>query len=179
MAKFSYLFLIIWFSSLLKWPLLSWLFASYLPDSKLCFCWLLSWISFITFSMTTLLILKFHPFSLPSLYMKKTNVLAGHVLFKLLANTFFWLLFIYLNVYAVTVEMLCFICSGQASYPFPWFHFWSLSFSPRLKTQGNFGFLSSVPELPILNRKTNNVNSALKHNLYLTLSTRSNALPVV
>lgn len=80
---------------------------------------------------------------------EETNVLADHVLFKLLANTFFWLLSICLNVYATTVEM-CFICSEQASYPFPWVHFWSLSFSPRLKAQGYFGSLSSAPELPIL-----------------------------
>lgn len=110
---------------------------------------------------------------------EETNMLADHVLFKLLANFFFWFLSICLNVYAAALEMLCFICFGQASYHFPLVHFWPLSFSPQLKAQSYFNFFSSAPELPVLSRKTNNVNSALKHNLYLALSTRSNALAVV
>lgn len=114
-------------------------------------------------------------FSIFSSY-EETNVLADHVLFKLLANIFLWLLAICRNVYAAAVEMLCLICFGPASYPFPLVYFWSLSFSPRLKAQGYFSFLSSVPELPIHSRKMNNVNSVLKSNLYLTLSTRSDAL---
>lgn len=123
-----------------------------------------------------LLILKFHQFSLFFSSYEETNVLADHVLFKLLANIFLWLLSICLNVYAAAVEMLHLICFGPASYPFSLDYFWSLSFSPRLKAQGYFSLLSSVPELPIHSRKMTYVNSVLKRNLYLTLSTRYNAL---
>lgn len=175
-AKFSYLFLIIWFSSTLKWPLLSWLMAFYLPA-------LFLWASLLGFlhyfqpyhaanSKTPLILSPFSPD-------EGTNVLADHGPFRWFANLFSGSCLFASNVCAPAVEMLHLLCFGRQVTLFPWFvpgHSPSLLGSnPKVSLVSSplpWNYLYSVerPTMLILPRS---------HNLYLTLSRLSNAIKVV